>query len=142
MIKQWARFYQSRYENTLTRVGNGDIFMGSCKQDESMRSKSLVVAGLIASAGVLPFVVLEAVSTRGFGTHGFPTMLFAALWVLAFVAAHLAYTTLLRHRPGASTSSSSARLVVSTVFLLLVVVAFGSIVVDQMPCFMGVPNCD
>jgi hypothetical protein len=94
-------------------------------------------APLVASLLVLPFILLELIN-RGSGHFPFP--LFGAMWLLAF-----AFLMLLRRWVGARRSdqqTGTVRLVSQLTGMALIGWVWISLVVDQWPCFMGVPNCD
>ena len=96
---------------------------------------------LISAFLVLPFVSLEAIN-RGRFEEGFPFPVFATLWLLgtAFI---LTLTPLWRTWQTRDTARlHSVPLVLRIAFLILVAWLWISIVLDQMPCFRGVPNCD
>ena len=95
--------------------------------------KKRIGLAAIAGALVLPFGILELVNRRPFD-EGFPFFLFALLWLLGAAFAGL-LVPVLRHR-------RAWGLVAGVAALILIVWAWGSIVGDQMPCFLGVPNCD
>ena len=83
---------------------------------------------------VVPFIFLEAVSA-GTSLARFPFALFVAMFLLAVsfsaIAAPLAGRVLRGERS----------LTLGSV-LVRVVLLFVSLVLDQLPCFLGVPNCD
>lgn len=95
--------------------------------------KRLTLSAVVGLAAVLPFVILEALNTRF--PQGFPVALFGFLWLLttAFVAV---LTATVRRR------ESAVRLLLGIAVLGLLGWVWGALVVDQMPCLLGVPNCD
>jgi|SRR5687768_2708319 len=111
-----------------------------------MAVKNLITKfGLPAIAGlvlVLPFMVLEYVNTQGFKTLGFPVALFGAMWLLSFVFVFLLMPTVRDIRSGAGITARPASLVVRAVLMISVGIIWVGLVSDQMPCFMGVTNCD
>ena len=90
---------------------------------------------LISSGLVVPFVVLEWMNRQEF-----PVPLFGFMWImpLAFI---LILTPLVRDIR-AGTAINPLKLSVRIVFLVLIAGLWVSLVNDQMPCFLGVPNCD
>jgi hypothetical protein len=90
---------------------------------------------IIASLLVLPLVALELVNRRSAG-ESFPFPLFAILWVLPFIFI-LTLSSLVR-----APRSVSVILLARIGVLVLVAVVWIFAVVDQLPCFLGVPNCD
>ena len=89
---------------------------------------------------VLPLILLELVYAETVFSQ-FPIVLFAFLWVLstAFIALILAIIKNIRRRqPGLR----PLPLMLQFAATIAVAVFWGVTVVDQMPCFLGVPNCD
>lgn len=90
---------------------------------------------------VLPFMLLEAVNRRAFN-EGFPLPLFGFLWL----APALFFLTLLplvqTMRAGENLLARPLPLLLRAAFLLLVAAFWAALMLDQMPCFLGVPNCD
>ena len=86
-------------------------------------------AALVSTILVLPFLILEAVNTTltRENAQGL-VVLFGVLW-----AVPLLFVLLLR---------AHGWLAVRVVVMIALAVFWGSLVIDQMPCFLGVPNCD
>ena len=88
----------------------------------------------------LPFIVLE-LWNQPVSRFDFPFSLFGFIWFLSslFVLfAHFVVTAL-------QTGNILARPVhfLATVsFLVLIALMWSGLMIDQLPCFMGVPNCD
>ena len=101
----------------------------------------LLTAGGIGLLFVAPFLLLEM--TYGFASYSnFPVPLFGILWLLgsAFVAILLPIGRSLMTADGPRLTPTT--LVLSAVVLAIIATLWIGIVVDQMPCFLGVPNCD
>ena len=101
-----------------------------------LRSPAIVSAVL-----VLPFALLEVIRAQGITAH-FPVPLFVALWLLA-----LTFSVMLLRlvRSLQMEHSFPVLLYRQLPAIALMIVAAGlwvGLVVDQMPCFLGVPNCD
>jgi hypothetical protein len=109
-----------------------------------MRSvaKYLLVPGMIGLLTVIPFVILEWINTNGFRVYGFPAALYAFMWALAFIAASAGRDILASLRSVDRSISSPVKLILSAAVLLIAVTMWSSVIVDQSPCFMGIPNCD
>ena len=92
-----------------------------------------ILAGMLGFASMLPFLALEVRNRPG--DAELPLWLFGFLWVLgtAFVALLLPVL-----RNGLRLRAVLVRIALS----LAVACLWAGIVVDQMPCFLGVPNCD
>ena len=103
--------------------------------------RNLIFAVFFGTAFVLPLTALEYANTQGFNTYGFPAALYGALWLLAFVFAFVFFTTIRAARSG-GVSGHPFRLAFGALFMITIAVFWVTIVNDQMPCFLGVPNCD
>lgn len=96
---------------------------------------------IISSLLVLPFVSLEMITRRGFD-EGFPFLLFGILWLLP-VTFILTLIPIVRNWRAIDTVRTyPVSLLLRVAFLILVAWLWVSILSDQMPCFLGVPNCD
>jgi hypothetical protein len=99
------------------------------------------MALLVAAVLVAPFAVLELVNAPGV-QEGFPWVLFGFMFVNALLMA-------VSIAPPARRllATRNVRTLEPTDWLLLalgVVLswAYGAVLLDQLPCFLGVPNCD
>jgi len=90
---------------------------------------------------VLPFTILEVVNRRNFN-EGFPIPLFIIMWVLPVVFILILMPIVRNVRAGNSPIASPVSLLLRVVFLVLIAWIWLGTVIDQMPCFLGVPNCD
>jgi len=100
--------------------------------------RSPAIIGLLF---MIPFMIMEVVNTQNFN-EGFPFPLFGFLWVLPIIF-------IVTLTPIVQTVRTGNRVMVKPIFLLLRVALllfiawfWGSLVIDQLPCFLGVPNCD
>ena len=96
----------------------------------------------IASAMlVFPLAILEFMYNT-VSRQSAPSLLvlFGFLWLLpvAFLAV---LSPMVRHARSGN-ESSTAVFFLRLTFLALVTFAWGSLLVDQLPCFLGAPNCD
>ena len=103
--------------------------------------KSFVTPLLISSTLVAPFIVLQWVNRRAF-YEAFPFVLFTFMSLHSMFSVLLA-TPALRHLRSernlrALKLGQWAGLVLSAVLIF----AYADVVIDQLPCFLGVPNCD
>ena len=96
---------------------------------------------LISLLLIIPFMVMEVVNRREFN-EGFPFPLFIILWLLPVLFIRTGMPILRNVRAGNSLMARPIGLLFSVVFLILITMMWGGIVIDQMPCFLGVPNCD
>jgi len=85
---------------------------------------------------VAPFILLE-LKNRGVN-QGFPVPLFVMLFGLPFAFFLILIPVVRRAR----NRQAPAALVLRAGVLLLIAAAWVGLVRDQMPCFLGVPNCD
>jgi hypothetical protein len=76
------------------------------------------------------------------GFPPFPYPLFAMLWLLPFAVVFVATPLIRATRSGEGVLARPVVLVARVGFLVLAVLLWVIIVNDQMPCFLGVPNCD
>lgn len=96
------------------------------------------VVGLIS---VLPFVLLELVN-KPHPEETFPVALFGLMWLLATVFFLLLISIVRNFGAGKNVTAHPIALVASVVCLFLIAALWGAILLDQMPCFLGIPNCD
>jgi len=96
---------------------------------------------IFSSLLVLPFVALEIINRRSFH-EGFPYVLFGILWLLpiAFFAVLLPIVQDVRTRN--KLFAKPAVLLLKVALLGIIAIIWGSVILDQLPCFLGVPNCD
>jgi hypothetical protein len=88
---------------------------------------------------VVPLAVLELVNRRDFN-EGFPVVLFALLWVLPAAVVAVTMSTFQVFRSEGAQASRS--LILRVTVLGLIAWFWIALLTDQMPCFLGVPNCD
>jgi len=100
------------------------------------------LAAIVGLIVVLPFVILEYINTQGFRALGFPVALFSVMWLLPFVFVFLLMPTVRDIRSGAGIMAHPASVFVRAVLMIAIGMFWVILVNDQMPCFMGVPNCD
>ena len=103
--------------------------------------RRLTTPAVVSSILVLPFLILELVTRRSYD-EVFPIPLFALLWLLP-LSFTIVVMPILRALPGGATSGlPRLRLIPRLLLLILIAWLWLGIVVDQMPCFLGVLNCD
>ena len=103
--------------------------------------KTLGTSARISSFIVAPFVFLE-VRYAPQSYSSFPYPLFAMLWLVP-AAFCLSIAPLARSvRSGEGVTAHPVTLAVRVSFMALLAVLWMGLVVDQLPCFLGVPNCD
>ncbi|MCA1590746.1 MAG: hypothetical protein LC730_01190 [Acidobacteria bacterium] len=96
------------------------------------------LAGLLL---VVPFIILQAVNRKDMH-ESFPFALFVVMWLLAtlFTAILIPIARILFSKN--SFKLHPAALTLGFSVLLIIALMLGGLLVDQMPCFLGVPNCD
>ena len=112
-------------------------------EKRSTTKRSLTDIRSSASIGltlVVPFMILEWVNRRNL-IGDFPVPLFGMMWLLptTFFVIMMPITRNLRTGNSVRTNAS---LLVKVALLGLIAWMWVAIVIDQMPCFLGVPNCD
>jgi hypothetical protein len=113
------------------------------KEMNSMKNKliNLRLRAIVSSLIVLPFMIPELVNRRNFN-EGFPVPLFVVLWVLPIIFMATLTPIAQNVRAGKSVAAKPVSLVLRVAVSIFIVWFWGSVVMDQMPCFLGVPNCD
>ena len=104
-------------------------------------SRTIRTAAIASTLLVAPFIILEAASTQGF-SRGFPLALFGFMWVLALSFIGILVPMIQGVRAGNRQMPTSLGLLLRGSALIFIGWILGSIIADQMPCFLGVPNCD
>lgn len=90
---------------------------------------------------VLPFMILEWVNRRNFH-EGFPSTLFGLMWLLPILFIITMMPIVRNIRAGNSIIANPVILLLRVVFLVFIAWLWVGLLIDQMPCFLGVPNCD
>ena len=93
---------------------------------------------------VLPFMILEFVNRRTFPEfpQSFPIPVFAVMWLLAFAFVYILTRMVRGESARAKLVPAGAARLLGIVVLGFIAYAWVGLVLDQMPCFLGVPNCD
>ena len=97
--------------------------------------------GLISLIFVIPFMIMEAIATQNLSVI-FNVPLFGILWLLPLAFILILMPIVRNVRAGNSIMGKPVTFVLSIIFLVLIAFVWVGIVADQMPCFLGVPNCD
>lgn len=118
-----------------------NIFTNSGMAAVITRAASLKVPVLAGLLIVLPLIILELVNRQSFG-EGFPIVLFALMWLLSTIFIAILMPIVRNARAGNNIFSNPLGLLLSVVFMALIALMLAGILIDQMPCFLGVPNCD
>lgn len=102
---------------------------------------NLKTAVIGSSVLVLPFIILELVNRRDF-PNGFPIPLFGFMWLTALTFIAILMPIVRSYQASSQTAPSSLSVLPRIALLALIAWMWVSLVIDQMPCFLGVPNCD
>lgn len=102
---------------------------------------NLRTPAIISAVLVLPFMILELINRRG-SHEGFPIPLFAILWLLPAAFILILMPIVRSVRAGNRIMTNPSSLLLRVPFLILITWLWTGIILDQMPCFLGVPNCD
>jgi len=102
---------------------------------------SLRSPAIISLLLVVPFMILELVNRRNFN-EGFPVPLFGFLWILPILFIITMMPIVRNIQAGNSIIANPIILLIRVVFLAFIAWMWISLMIDQMPCFLGVPNCD
>lgn len=95
---------------------------------------------LVSLLCVLPFAILEAVNAGDI--KDFPVALFVFMGALAFAFFLILIPLLQSLRGGIRPPLNPVFVAGKVMFLGLVAWCLVSLILDQWPCFLGVPNCD
>ena len=103
------------------------------------RLQSRAVIAVLSTALILPFAVLELVNNRA-ARSDFPVALFGFMWLnaLALTALMVSIFRTLQVPGRRCTVSLAVRVLAAIVVAWIGVTG----IIDQIPCFLGVPNCD
>jgi hypothetical protein len=100
---------------------------------------TMLKPAIISALLVLPLIIIELVNRRNL-PEDFPIVLFAILWLLGTIFFLLLIPVVKYIRRGIKNSLPGF------LFRLAILVLTGwlwvVIVIDQVPCFLAVPNCD
>jgi hypothetical protein len=86
-------------------------------------------------------MILEALNRQNI-EEGFPMTLFGAMWLLPVLFFILLMPLLRSARSGKGLMAKPVPFLFGVAFLALLAVLWTATVIDQMPCFLGVPLCD
>jgi hypothetical protein len=90
---------------------------------------------------ITPFMVMEVVNRRNFN-EGFPIPLFVFMWLLPVLFFLTVMPVVRNIRARNRLIANPIVLVIRVAFLAFLVWLWFGVVMDQMPCFLGVLNCD
>ena len=114
-------------------------------QGDTMKTftANLRTAAIISFILVLPFAILEALNNTITRQNAPGLMLlFGVLWLLPTAFLLILMPMVRTVRAGDSIMANPISLLFKVTFLVLIVTIWGWGFIDQLPCFLGVPNCD
>ena len=103
--------------------------------------KSFAALLLISASLVAPFIGLELVNRRAY-QEDFPFVLFTFMSLHSLFIVLLLTPALRRLRAGRSLSALSFGHWAGLLLGVFLIFVYASVVIDQLPCFLGVPKCD
>jgi hypothetical protein len=104
--------------------------------------KTLGLAALISGILVLPFVILEAVNqTITKQNVAGLALMFGILWLLPTVFIVI-LAPLVRNIKAGNAMTKPVALLLRVASLAVITMMWTGMVIDQLPCFLGIPNCD
>ena len=103
--------------------------------------KSFVASLLISATLVAPFIVLQWVNRRTFH-EDFPFVLFTFMSLHSLFIVLLLTPALQRLQAERSLRALKLGHWVGLLVGAFLVYVYANVVIDQLPCFLGVPNCD
>ncbi len=100
-------------------------------------------AALVSLLIVLPFAILESLNQQ-ITRQSAPgqILLFGVLWLLPTAFIVILMPVVQAVRAGKSLLAHPTTLLFKVAILVFIAWFWGSLLIDQLPCFMGVPNCD
>ena len=131
----------------FTETGMG-IVSAHCEQIKQGRSMNRMIrdfrwSAVIGIAMIVPFALLELTLNQASKTvANFPFALFALLWLLPMLFTFTFMPLIRSGQTGGALTASPLRLVGRVSLLALLALLWVAILRDQLPCFLGVPNCD
>lgn len=104
---------------------------------------NLKAAAVISFFLVLPFAILDLMFNPLRRQNLLdPLVLFGLLWLLP-VAFLVVFAPMVRAaRAGNNLLTNPVTLFIRVAFLVVIALMWGVAILDQLPCFLGVPNCD
>ncbi len=90
---------------------------------------------------VIPFLTLELLNRRGYN-EDFPIVLFGILWILPIAFILLLIPIIRNVRSGNNISSNPYSLLLRIILMAFTAWVWTAVIIDQMPCFLGLANCD
>jgi hypothetical protein len=111
---------------------------------QTFNTMDLRVAALVSFLLMLPFTLLELLLNDATKRNlvNFPLPLFGLLWVLPTIFMVILLPLVRDLRTGQGMMENPLQVLFKAADLALLAFLWVAVVNDQMPCFLGVPNCD
>ena len=90
---------------------------------------------------VLLFVIMESVNLGGI-PDPFPYAIFLYLWLMFALFLLCLFAILRLAKSRVSKKERLPAYLLNALVLIFTAISIVALIVDQMPCFLGVPNCD
>jgi len=103
--------------------------------------KNIGISAPLGFASVLPFALMELVNRREFH-EAFPFSLFLGMWVIQAVFFLALLPVIRKFRAAENARSRLVSLLLGVFVLVLMAWFWTALLLDQMPCFLGVQYCD
>ena len=134
-------FVLSAFVETIAGIVQEHILLFTQGDPMKITFANFRAPALISLLLVIPFMVMEVVNRREFN-EGFPIPLFVMMWALPLIFILIATPIIQNMRPGNNIMAHPVNLLLRVIVLILVAWFWAVLLIDQMPCFLGVPNCD
>lgn len=103
--------------------------------------RKLRTPAIVSLLLVLPFVILEVINSRDVH-EGFPIVLFGLMWLLPLSFILIALPIVRSPRTESRIPASWLGLLPRFVLVVLIAWIWVGLIRDQLPCFLGTPDCD
>jgi hypothetical protein len=133
--------HSARQQDSVDRVPSGSIFGPYSGVPMKNKLENLKLPVLLSTILVLSFMLLEWINRRNL-QEDMPLPLFGILWLLATVFFSILVPNMRNTKAGKNLTAHPFVLLASAACLVFIAALWGAILLDQMPCFLGVPNCD
>lgn len=86
-------------------------------------------------------MIMEVINRRNYH-EGFPIPLFIIMWLLPMIFIVILMSIVRNIRAGNDVLANPINLLLRVAFLILIAIVWTGTLIDQMPCFLGMPLCD
>jgi hypothetical protein len=139
-----AELAQLRHPTTRWRFALGCIRVAMFPPPQGGLLQTIMnnITKSLGAAALFAYLELRHNTETSRNLIHFPIPLFGMLWFLATVIIIIVASIVRTVRAGDSLLAHPVTLFFRLVFLALVAWLWGGLFIDQLPCFLGVPNCD